>query len=113
MMGFMEYVIERPKQLARIDPKVFDTYTGKYDLGNNRLYAVTREGDRYFGRGPAGIKAELLPVTETKFFIADFEEAITFVKDEKGEVVAISVEQNGRAGSYKKIKDSAAGSGQQ
>ena len=113
MMGFMEYVIEKPKQLARIDPKVFDTYAGKYDFGNNRFYSVTREGDRYFGRGPVGIKSELLAVTETKFFIADFEEAITFVKDEKGEVVAALFEQNGRAFSFKKLKEDAAGSGQQ
>jgi hypothetical protein len=36
MMGFVEYVTEKPKQLARIDPQVFDTYAGKYDVGNNR-----------------------------------------------------------------------------
>ncbi len=112
MMGFMEYVTEKPKQLARIDPQVFDTYTGKYDFGNNRLYSVTREGARYFGRGPNGIKLELFPVSEITFSVPEYEEQITFVKDEKGEVVAIRFEQNGRAGSYKKIKDSAAGSGQ-
>ena len=108
MMGFMEYVIEKPKQLARIDPQVFDTYTGKYDFGNNRQYSVTREGDRYFGRGPIGIKSELLPVTETKFFIADFEEAITFVKDEKGEVVEALFEQNGRVVRCKRLKEGTA-----
>jgi hypothetical protein len=112
MMGFMEYVIEKPKQLAGIDPQVFDTYAGKYDFGNNRHYSVTREGSRYFGQGPGGIKAELLPVTETRFFIADYEEAITFVKDEQGEVAAL-FEQNGRVVRCKKVKDSAAGSGQQ
>jgi hypothetical protein len=74
---------------------------------------VTREGDRYFGRGPIGIKSELLPVTETKFFIADFEEAITFVKDEKGEVVEVLFEQNGRVVRCKKLKENAAGGGQQ
>jgi hypothetical protein len=110
MMGFMEYVIEKPKQLARIDPQVFDTYAGKYDFGNNRHYSVTREGARYFGQGPFGNKAELLPVTETRFFIAGYEEAITFVKDEMGEVAAL-FEQNGRVVRCKKVKDSAAGSG--
>ena len=113
MMGFMEYVIEKPKQLARIDPQVFDTYTGKYELGNNRLYSVTREGARYFGQGPNGIKSELLAVTETRFFIADSEEAVTFVKDEKGEFAAALFEQNGRAIRCKKLKESATGSGQQ
>jgi len=113
MMGFMEYVTEKPKQLAMIDPQVFDTYTGKYDFGNNRQFSVTREGSRYFGQGPSGIKLELFPVTETKFSIPDFEEQITFVKDEKGEVVAVLFEQDGRVFRHKKVKEGVASSEQQ
>jgi hypothetical protein len=38
---------------------------------------------------------------------------ITFVKDDKGEVVEMLYDQNGRVNHFKKLKDSAAGSGQQ
>ncbi len=113
MMGFMEYITEKPKQPARIDPQVFDTYAGKYDVGNNRAIVVTREGNRYFSQTPTGLKPEMFPVTETKFSIPDFEEQFTFVKDEKGEVIELLVEQNGRVVRCKRIKESAAGSGQQ
>jgi hypothetical protein len=113
MMGFMEYITEKPKQPARIDPQVFDTYAGKYDVGNNRVIVVTREGNRYFSQTPTGLKPEIFPVTETKFSIPDFEEQFTFVKDEKGEVIELLVEQNGRVVRCKRIKESAAGSGQQ
>jgi mono/diheme cytochrome c family protein len=113
MMGFMEYVTEKPKQLARIDPQVFDTYTGKYDFGNNRLYIVTREGNRYFGQMPNGWKGEMFPASETKFFIPEAEVQITFVKDEKGEVVELLREQSGYVTHYKRVKNSLAGSGQQ
>ena len=113
MMGFMEYVIEKPKQLARIDPQVFDTYAGKYDVGRNLAFVVSREGSRYFIKSPGGYKAEMFPVTETRFSTPDFEEQLTFVKDEKGEVIEMLVEQNGGVGHRKKVKESTGGSGQQ
>jgi hypothetical protein len=113
MMGFVEYVTEKPKQLASVDPQVFDTYAGKYDVGNNRAIVVTREGARYFSRTPNGLKPEMFPITETKFSIPDFEEQFTFVKDEKGEVIELLVEQNGRVSRCKRVKESTAGSGQQ
>jgi mono/diheme cytochrome c family protein len=113
MMGFMEYVAEKPKQPARIDPQVFDTYAGKYDVGNNRAIVVIREGNRYFSQNPIGRKSEMFPVTETKFSIPDFEEQFTFVKDEKGEVIELLAEENGRVVRCKRVKEGAAGSGQQ
>jgi hypothetical protein len=113
MMGFVEYVAEKPKQLARIDPQLFDTYAGKYDLGGNRSYLVIREGNRYFGQMPNGLKGEMFPASETKFFIPEAEAQITFVKDEKGEVVELQREQSGYVTRCKRVKDGAAGSGQQ
>jgi mono/diheme cytochrome c family protein len=113
MMGFMEYVTEKPKQLARIDPQVFDAYAGKYDVGNNRALVVTREGDRYFGQGTGGSKREMFPVTETRFVLPEIEVQITFVKDDKGEVVEMLYDQNGGVNHFKKLKENAAGSGQQ
>jgi hypothetical protein len=112
MMGFMEYVVEKPKQPARIDPQIFDTYAGKYDVGNNRAIEITREGDRYFSRTPIGVKAEIFPVTDNRFSIPDFEEQFTFVKDEKGEGVVLIAETNGRSVRFKKVKEATAGSGQ-
>jgi mono/diheme cytochrome c family protein len=113
MMGFVEYVAERPKQLARIDPHVFDTYAGKYDLGNNRLYSVTRDGDRCFGQAQGGAKREMFPVSETRFLMPEAESQITFIKDEKGEVVEMLSEQNGRVTRHKRVKEVTGGSGQQ
>jgi mono/diheme cytochrome c family protein len=112
MMGFVEYVTEKPKQLARIDPQLFDTYAGKYDVGNNRPYFVSREGNRYFGQTPGGVKGEMFPATETKFIMPEGDSQITFVKDDKGEVVEMLYDQNGRVSRYKRVKESAAGSGQ-
>jgi hypothetical protein len=113
MMGFIDYVVEKPAQLATVAPQVFDSYVGKYDFGNNRTYIVTREGARYFGQGPGNPKRELFPVSATRYFIPEVESQITFVRDEKGEVVELVYEQNERAIHCKRLKEAPAGSGQQ
>ncbi|MGE0882163.1 MAG: cytochrome c [Blastocatellales bacterium] len=112
LMGFVDYVAERPAQLAKIDPKVFDENAGKYDFGNNRPYFITREGNRYFGQAPGNPKRELFAISATRFSIPEVEAQITFVKDDKGEVVELVYEQNERVVHCKRMKESAAGSGQ-
>ena len=113
MMGFMDYTAEKPQTLAKVDQKVFDTYVGKYDFGNpNNLYAVTREGNRYFGQAPNNPKRELFPASETRFFVPEVESQITFVKDEKGEVVELIYDQNERSRHCKRVRETTTGSRQ-
>lgn len=107
MMGFMDYVAERPSPSVKVDPQVFDKYVGKYDLGNNRPYFITREGNRYFGQAPNNPKRELFAASDTKFFIPEVESMITFVKDEKGEVVELVYDQNERITHCKRVRESA------
>ena len=113
MMGFIDYAVEKPAQLATVDPQVFDSYVGKYDFGANRTYFITREGARYFGQAPGNPKRELFPVSATKYFIPEVESQVTFVKDEKGEVVELVYEQNDRVTRCKRLKETPASSGQQ
>jgi mono/diheme cytochrome c family protein len=112
MMGFMDYTAEKPATLAKIDPKTFDTYVGKYEFPDKRPYTVTREGNRYFGQAPNNPKRELFPVSETRFFIPEVESQVTFVKDEKGEVVELLYDQNEALRHCKRIRETAAGTGQ-
>ena len=108
MMGFMDYTAEKPQNLAKIDPQVFDRYVGKYDLGNSREYVVSREGNRYFGQATKNPKRELFPASETMFFIPEIESQITFVKDEKGEVIELLYDQNEVQRHCKRVRESAA-----
>ena len=105
----MDYIAEKPQSLAKVDPQIFDSYVGKYDFGNNRTYSVTREGSRYFGQGSNNPKRELFPATEARFFIPEVESQVTFVKDEKGEVVELIYEQNERQNHCKRLREAAAG----
>jgi len=110
MMGFMDYTAEKPQNLAKVDPSVFDRYVGKYEFPDKRQYSVTREGNRYFGQAPNNPKRELFAASESKFFIPEVESQITFVKDEKGEVVELVYEQNEAVRHCKRVREATAGS---
>ncbi len=108
MMGFMDYTAEKPQTLAKVDPHVFDTYVGKYEFPDKRPYVVTREGDRYFGQAPNNPKRELFAASPTNFFIPEVESQVTFVKDEKGEVVELVYEQNENIRRCKRVREATA-----
>ena len=112
MMGFMDYTAEKPANLAKLDPRVFDAYVGKYEFAPNRPYFITREGSRYFGQAPNNPKRELFPVSENKFFVPEVETQITFVKDDKGEIVELVYDQNETQRHCKRIRETEAGKGQ-
>ncbi|HVF89642.1 MAG TPA: thiol-disulfide isomerase [Blastocatellia bacterium] len=105
MMGFMDYVVEKPSGLAKLEPGVFAPYVGQYNLNADRVYTVSMEGNRYFGQATGNPKRELFPVSDAKFLIPEVEAQITFVKDEKGEVVEMVYERNDNLIQYKRIKD--------
>lgn len=105
MMGFLDYVVEKPREVTKIAPQVFASYSGRYDQGNGRTYIVSREGDRFFGQATGNPKRELLAVSEVKFSIPEIEAEISFVKNEKGEVVELLYERNEGILHFKRVKD--------
>jgi hypothetical protein len=108
MMGFIDYTVEKPA-VASVDPKVYDAYVGRYDLGNGRVYHVTKEGARLMSQIPGNPKFELFPETETQFFWRDVRGRLIFVKDERGEVNEIIFDQGVAPTHAKRIKDAPAG----
>jgi CubicO group peptidase (beta-lactamase class C family) len=77
-----------PKERVSVpqDAKTYDAYLGRYRLDADLILNVTREGNRLMGQAD-GRRFELVPETETKFFVRDYDAQImfTFVK-EKGQV---------------------------
>jgi hypothetical protein len=105
MMGFMDYVVEKPAALAKVDPKLLESYVGQYDMGNKRTYTVIRAGDRLYGQATANPKRDLYALSDRKFSIPEVESLITFVSNEKGEIVELIYEQGERVTRCKRIKD--------
>ncbi len=90
---------------AKVDPKVFDAYAGQYQFPN-AVVTVTREGDKLVWQSSATTnKVELIPASETTFFVRGSQVHNVFVKDGSGHVTHIKqILLDGRETSFKKIK---------
>lgn len=106
MFGFLDYVSEMPA-IAQVDPKVLDTYVGKYEVRPGIFATVTRDGNSLVVQIPMQSKLVFLPMSETQFFLKGTDTDLTIVKNERGEVVEAML-GNTKA---KRVKEETAGSG--
>ena len=83
-------------EVVRVDPSIYDTYVGEYELGPNFILTVTREGDRLMTQATGQQQIEIFPLSETEFFPKVMEARITFVKGPDGKVSQLVLRQNGR-----------------
>jgi CubicO group peptidase (beta-lactamase class C family) len=92
------YDVPKPRATVKQDPKVYEGYVGRYQLDSDLVMKVTTEGDRLLGEAD-GQKFELLPETETKFFVRDYDAQImfTFMKDADGRVTYLIYNRTQRA----------------
>jgi len=72
-----------------LDPKLLDSFLGKYQFGPNAIATVTREGDVLRWRGGNRMPVTLVPLSETHFFAKEAETEMTFVKNENGQVTDV------------------------
>ena len=90
-------------KVARVDPKVYDAYVGRYRVTPDLVLTVTRDGDRLFAEPTDQPKLEILPESETEFFLKVADVTLTFVKDDKGMATHVVVHQGGRDQKAKRL----------
>jgi putative CocE/NonD family hydrolase len=88
---------------ARVDPKIYDSYAGRYEMSQGFIISITSEGGRLLGEAPGQPKVELLPETETEFSVAGSNMKITFVRGEGGSVSGLVLRQNGQERKARKV----------
>jgi hypothetical protein len=110
MLGFMDFVTENPT-MAQVDPKILDSYTGKYEVMPNVFAQVTRDGNSLVVNSMLG-KFVFLPQSETKFFQKNGEADLTMVKTSDGEISKAVIDGlMGRVIEAKRIKENNASAG--
>lgn len=73
------------RTVAEVDQKIYANYTGAYTDGRVRITVEVKGGKMYLTAVAAGlIGAELLPESETEFFMLDDNIRIKFVREEEG-----------------------------
>jgi CubicO group peptidase (beta-lactamase class C family) len=85
---------ERPT--VKINPAIYDAYVGKYELQGGMMITIAKEGDRLMAQPAGQPKAELLPESETKFYVKVVDAEVTFQRDEAGKVARFTLSQSGQ-----------------
>jgi D-alanyl-D-alanine-carboxypeptidase/D-alanyl-D-alanine-endopeptidase len=86
---------EKERVAVKIDPKIYDSYAGQYELAPGAVFTVRRDGDRLLAQLTGQTFLEVFPESETDFFYKEVDARLTFVKNDKGEVTDLILHQNG------------------
>jgi CubicO group peptidase (beta-lactamase class C family) len=99
-----KYEVPVERVVVKVDPKIYDSYVGEYELAPGFVFTVTREGDHLMVQATGQGKTEIFPTSETNFFPKVVRADFTFVKDAEGRVTQLILNQGGRQQPAKKIK---------
>jgi CubicO group peptidase (beta-lactamase class C family) len=86
-----------------IDPKVFDSYAGEYEIRAGFTIKFFRQGDKFMTQATGQPVFEIFAESETKFFLKVVDGQVEFVKDASGRVTGMVLTQNGRTIPGKRI----------
>ncbi|MGI8733760.1 MAG: serine hydrolase [Pyrinomonadaceae bacterium] len=101
--GWVDY-LPKEKVLVHVDPKIYGSYAGQYELAPNFVLTITAEDGRLMGQASGQPKLELFPESEIRFFATAVSVELTFVKDASGQVTHLVLRQGGQDTTAKKIK---------
>jgi hypothetical protein len=99
--------------VVKVDPGIYDSYVGEYEIVPGFILVVTREGDKLMSQAvprplpPSAVgqpKSEMFPESETTFFVKDADAQYTFIKDDKGQVIQVNVQRATRMFQARRIK---------
>jgi D-alanyl-D-alanine-carboxypeptidase/D-alanyl-D-alanine-endopeptidase len=91
-----------------VDTKVFDKYTGSYQMGPNAIMTISREGDQLFTQLTGQPKLPLFPEGERRFFLKVVDAQVTFDTDSQGNTTQAILHQGGRDMVAKRIDEAQA-----
>ena len=90
--------------VASVDPGVFDSYVGEYQIRPDFTLTVAREGNRLFAQATGQGRFEVFAESATKFFAKVAPITIVFSKGPDGKVTHLDLTQAGGTEPAKKIK---------
>jgi CubicO group peptidase (beta-lactamase class C family) len=88
---------------VKVDPAIFDTYAGRYLLDGRTLVTITKEDNKLMGQAAGQSKSELIPQSETTFFVKEANSELTFERDEKGNVVRFAMKSGTQSQSARRL----------
>lgn len=90
------YDIPVEKSYIELEAEILDKYTGKYEIQPGLFAEITRKDQFLFIQVQGQPIIQLLPQTETQFFIQEVDATLTFITNEKGEFTEAVLHQSGK-----------------
>ncbi len=94
----------KARREVKVDPGIFDSYVGVYELTPAFALTVTKDNGRLFAQATEQPRFELYAESETKYFYKAVDAQVAFVRDDKGDVVRLILQQGGATMTARKIK---------
>ncbi|MGH9908880.1 MAG: DUF3471 domain-containing protein, partial [Pyrinomonadaceae bacterium] len=92
------------RQAIALDTAVYDGYVGEYEIAPSFSITISKEGNKLMAQATGQPRIELLPESQTKFFVKEVAVQIEFVVDGTGKAKGLVLHQGGRQLPAKKIK---------
>ena len=97
---------QKPAEV-KIDPKLFDAFTGQYrgDFNPDLVLSFWRDGDKFYSRATGQSSFEIFAAGETMFFPKNFDALLSFARDAQGNVTELVLRQGAQELHLQKISD--------
>ena len=84
-----------PRREIALDAAILDGYVGLYQLNDNAVLTVTREGTQLLAQLTGQGAAPIYPENQTRFFYKVIDAQISFINDAKGQATSLILHQGG------------------
>jgi len=78
-----------------VNPAVYDSYVGTYELAPDFILVVRRKADRLTIQGSGQSEIEIVPESETRFFARGLGAVVNFVRGPQGHAIQLVLQQGG------------------
>jgi len=85
------------KKAIHLDPAILDRYAGEYELMPGFSIVVSLEGEHLMAQATGQPKLEIIPESETRFFLKEVDAQIEFQLDAAGKVTGLILHQGGQS----------------
>jgi CubicO group peptidase (beta-lactamase class C family) len=82
-----------PHPTTKVSAENLEAYCGEYELKPGVLVTVTTEGNRLFANATGLPEVELLPESQSTFFIKEDESHVSFERDDAGQVNRLTLQE--------------------
>lgn len=82
--------LPKEKIIYPVDPKTYDDLTGSYQLEPGITFNITAENGKLIIQAIGQEKVQLLPLSETDFFLREADVELKFIRDSQGKVNSIA-----------------------